>query len=342
MARIDRDNKIHIKAIALDDEQRVKVLSPGMLVTKRFLRNRLALVGLIIIVAMFVFAFVGGIVSPYGEREVFRTYETALKDYAGVSLNKEYQYSDAPDQEFPALAKADMILAINKGETSFTSGNVTYTIIKETENLFRIVKLNEAAKVITVKGISSFNQTSTIEFTDELKEVCSQAIEKKEQSFEFEGTSYVVTQDGKMNVISVAQEVSTVTTMIFSTYSQDTKLSSAFKVAAQKALAANETSFQADGVDYTLKTDDKSNIFYLNDQEYAAISQYSINPIASDVFLNLDFKMAVEEAIKKNETTLDYINEKNETEQYLIQRNNEQYTLKRELSTQVNNTYESP
>ncbi|OYP01888.1 hypothetical protein CG709_10770, partial [Lachnotalea glycerini] len=76
MARIDRDNKIHIKAIALDDEQRVKVLSPGMLVTKRFLRNRLALVGLIIIVAMFVFAFVGGIVSPYGEREVFRPYET--------------------------------------------------------------------------------------------------------------------------------------------------------------------------------------------------------------------------------------------------------------------------
>ena len=31
---------------ALDDEQRVKVLSPGMLVAKRFFRNKLAVAGL--------------------------------------------------------------------------------------------------------------------------------------------------------------------------------------------------------------------------------------------------------------------------------------------------------
>ena len=30
---------------ALDDEQRVKVLSPGMLVAKRFFRNKLAVAG---------------------------------------------------------------------------------------------------------------------------------------------------------------------------------------------------------------------------------------------------------------------------------------------------------
>ena len=33
-------------ATALDDERRVKVLSPGQLVAKRFFRNRLAMVGL--------------------------------------------------------------------------------------------------------------------------------------------------------------------------------------------------------------------------------------------------------------------------------------------------------
>ena len=37
-------------ATALDDERRVKVLSPGQLVAKRFFRNRLAMVGLIILV----------------------------------------------------------------------------------------------------------------------------------------------------------------------------------------------------------------------------------------------------------------------------------------------------
>lgn len=52
---------------ALDDERRVKVLSPGQLVAKRFFRNKLAMAGLIILIAMFVFSFIGGMVSPYWE-----------------------------------------------------------------------------------------------------------------------------------------------------------------------------------------------------------------------------------------------------------------------------------
>ena len=33
------------KEIKLDDTQRVRVLSPGMLVAKRFFRNKLAMIG---------------------------------------------------------------------------------------------------------------------------------------------------------------------------------------------------------------------------------------------------------------------------------------------------------
>ena len=55
---------------ALDDEQRVKVLSPGMLVAKRFFRNKLAVAGLVILVAMFLFSFIGGMVSRSEERRV--------------------------------------------------------------------------------------------------------------------------------------------------------------------------------------------------------------------------------------------------------------------------------
>lgn len=75
---------------ALDDEQRVKVLSPGMLVAKRFFRNKLAVAGLVILVAMFVFSFVGGMISPYGESQVFRKTEHVWKDYAGATYNKAY------------------------------------------------------------------------------------------------------------------------------------------------------------------------------------------------------------------------------------------------------------
>mgnify|MGYP004444795147 CR=1 FL=1 len=71
----------------LDDAQRVRVLSPGMMVAKRFFRNRLAIVGLVIIVCMFLFAFVGGAVNPYSQSEVFYRTEEMKKDYAGAATS---------------------------------------------------------------------------------------------------------------------------------------------------------------------------------------------------------------------------------------------------------------
>lgn len=55
--------------LSLNDDRRVKVLSPGALVAKRFFRNRLAVVGLTMLVVMFVFSFIGGLISPYGQDE---------------------------------------------------------------------------------------------------------------------------------------------------------------------------------------------------------------------------------------------------------------------------------
>ena len=55
--------------------RRVKVLSPGQhWLPKRFFRNRLAVVGLTMLVVMFVFSFIGGLISPYGQDEQFYTY----------------------------------------------------------------------------------------------------------------------------------------------------------------------------------------------------------------------------------------------------------------------------
>ena len=49
---------------------RVKVLSPGMMVAKRFFRSKLSVIGLIVLIALFLFAFVGPLFSPWGEKEV--------------------------------------------------------------------------------------------------------------------------------------------------------------------------------------------------------------------------------------------------------------------------------
>ena len=78
---------------SLNDDRRVKVLSPGMMVAKRFFRNRLAMVGLFILIAMFLFSFVGGLISPYDEDQLFYRTTTLKKDYASAKANTDYRFA---------------------------------------------------------------------------------------------------------------------------------------------------------------------------------------------------------------------------------------------------------
>lgn len=79
----DNDSQTEYK---LDDERRVKIVSPGMLVAKRFFRNKLALFGLGTIIALFLFCFVGPLFYPYSEDQVFNTYKSMPFDYATVNF----------------------------------------------------------------------------------------------------------------------------------------------------------------------------------------------------------------------------------------------------------------
>lgn len=52
---------------------RVKVLSPGATVAKRFFRSKLSVIGLVTIIVLFVFSFFGPLFSPWGELQADRT-----------------------------------------------------------------------------------------------------------------------------------------------------------------------------------------------------------------------------------------------------------------------------
>ena len=80
---------------SLNDDRRVKVLSPGAMVAKRFFRNRLAVTGLGILIFMFVFSFIGGMISPYEEDEVFYRADYQKKEYAAVVKNEELRFASA-------------------------------------------------------------------------------------------------------------------------------------------------------------------------------------------------------------------------------------------------------
>ena len=61
------------KEVDLGDVSRVKVLSPGRQVFKRFIRNRLAVFGRDPADLMFVFSFLGPLFYPYGQKQIFYT-----------------------------------------------------------------------------------------------------------------------------------------------------------------------------------------------------------------------------------------------------------------------------
>ena len=92
--------------LSLNDDRRVKVLSPGAMVTKRFFRNRIAVVGLAVLIFMFLFSFLGGLISPYRQDQSFYTTETPKKVYAGALENKQFRFTSADGHNFRAVLQA--------------------------------------------------------------------------------------------------------------------------------------------------------------------------------------------------------------------------------------------
>lgn len=95
--------------LALDDTQRVKVLSPGRLVAKSFFRNKLAIVGLAILIFMFVFAFIFPLFYPYTQTQIFYKYGTLNSNYASATERTEYvSYSLGDDISVSKTVKNSM------------------------------------------------------------------------------------------------------------------------------------------------------------------------------------------------------------------------------------------
>ena len=97
----NEERNAHIsESVSLDDEQRVKVLSPSALVFKRFIRNKLAITGIIILALMFLFAFVGGLVTPYGESQVFKKLDKVSTPFASATYNSDLRYTVRDGESF--------------------------------------------------------------------------------------------------------------------------------------------------------------------------------------------------------------------------------------------------
>ena len=329
---------------ALDDEQRVKVLSPGMLVAKRFFRNKLAVAGLVILVAMFLFSFIGGMVSPYNESQVFRKTDHVWKDYAGATYNKSYIFTTANGAEFPAQGQQKFILATNKGNDSFEANDVTYGLEQKGEDYWAIYSSESVATVLTLKGKSTYKQVGNTEITDEIKEGYEEAVANDANTFEVDGTTYTIEKAGRENQITISGEVAFATKKVFSAATNDAEMGFDFQQAALDAIEAGDASFEYDGATYELTTTEKeTSTEVVKDAEvYATVSNLLVSPQAKGVFLSLSFKEAVEQAIADKASTFTAVNEAGEEETYQLQTKNTQYVVRSQKATTVNDTYSGP
>ena len=179
----------------LNDDRRVKVLSPGALVRRRFFRNRVAVIGLVILVLMFLFSFVGGMLSPYSEDQLFYRTEYQKKAYASVVQNTEFRYLSTGD-EFSSIVQAQMMLAITKNEETFVYRDKKYGVIKEGEDFYSCTYGGKKIG-IAFKDVVSSSTEGAMDYDFEYNALL--AYTNGEETFTSGGTEYTIDEEGNIS-----------------------------------------------------------------------------------------------------------------------------------------------
>ncbi len=245
---------------SLNDDRRVKTLSPTALVVKRFLRNRVAVTGLVILAFMFIFSFIGGLVSPYTENQLFYRHDKQSKQYAGVTENTELRYVEAEKGSFPQVARAKFVLAQKKKQDSFESKDITYTIQEEGEGFYGIYVDGKIVGFASYDLISSSTSNEKLPFG--MQYLILKAVSEGGGSFEYEGTTYTVDEAG--SVLDGDTEVAYASRYVVQAIMGDVFLTRSFKEELIETISEGSKSFtftDEDGTkaDYSIRFDAGTN-----------------------------------------------------------------------------------
>ena len=258
-----KENENSTQEYSLNDDRRVKVLSPGTLVAKRFFRNRLAVTGLIILLLMFVFSFVGGLVSPYQQDQKFYRTEEQSKDYAGVLHNEEFRYTVADAKLFTGPVQAQTLLHIMNNETSFEYNSNKYTLNKVSDDYYTVSSGDKTVGLASKSLVNS--STSNDSFSFDFTHAALDAYAKGAKNFKSDGKAYSIDADGVI-LDSAGQETAYVSTYIVRPVMSDVFFNRDFKTKLISAVENGEKSFKytdEKGVEaeYILSFDAQKNIW---------------------------------------------------------------------------------
>lgn len=324
---------------SLDNLERVKTLSPNMMVVKRFFRNKLAIVGLGILIFMFLFSFLGGIVAPYSQSQVFRKNETLKKVYAGAAINTDMNVlvKEGYDYNASDISMAVLEYQIN-GELSFIGKDKMFINMNSDES-YGISKATAIAKIKSGK----LQNVLGANLTDEIKKAFEKAQKNNQTVFYVNTTKYGINNKDvyKLEDVAIASYV------IFNMYDESTSLTYDFRNAAEVAMINQKNNFFAEGKNYEIEYTNNGEIIVIysldgtNKKEYAMVSKYTISSVNKE-FLDIQFKYDVIDAIKNNKDSFESIATNGKNTKFYLENDNGQYQIKREQVTVVNDSYAKP
>lgn len=209
----------------MDDNETGKTISPGVLTARRFFRNRLAVVGLGILGFMFLFSFLGGALSPYGQEQVFYRREQQLKEFAGVTRNEDFRFAAPDGQEFGAVLQAQFTLHQGKQDT-FTYRDTVYRITREGEAFY---SLSAGDTLIGIAYKDILSPAADFSFTFDALKAYTNGI----TDFSSQGTRYTL-ENG--SILSGGEEKAYISRLIVQSRVSGTVITRQFRALVEDAI----------------------------------------------------------------------------------------------------------
>ena len=286
-------------SVGLDDVSRVKVLSPGRQVFKRFMRNRLAVFGSGLLILMFVFSFLGPLFYPYGQKEIFYKYDTQnvnyalakeITSYTGYKLSSDITVPRTVTTSINSMAKK--LIAADSDGALLVADDDAFLLNRINDDVFNLSSVT-TRKVASVGSGSALVGTydmidDTITFNgqkiDGLLEALKADFNRTGGEFTFEGVTYAYEKDvaKSYNIYSEMNGV----------VMYDTDLPASFEGAFEKAAGSKAYSFVVSGKTYFLVESTNGYDAYFVSGEKAAMvfTRLTFNAISSDVKISDELK----------------------------------------------------
>ncbi len=290
---------IENEEIHLDDVSRVKVLSPGRQVFKRFIRNRLAVFGSAVLIFMFVFSFLGPLFYAHGQTEIFYKYNNQNVNYALAKENSAYNGYVVNDS---VELDSKVVTAMNSNIKSMIEEGKDYLLVEGETGNFEINRLGDEIYTLSGREMDEVCAVGTSTVTigtydsvgkklkfsgEEIEglEDAAKACKGKSGEFKFGGETYSYKKgSGKSYTITKTSDGIN--------YAEGS-LGEEFEAAMLAAIESEAKAFSFEGVNYTILNKDETHHVYTSGEPSMAMvyTRFTLDTFETGLKVSDEFRV---------------------------------------------------